>query len=277
MPLVQAKRRVENPQVVGRGGPIPFQPAACLGFEPTRRWNGVTVFLDPGHGGVDPGATPTVAGRTVTEKQVTLAVGMRALALLRGSGYRVVMSRVRDSTVARFGRADLHQGLLSPDAAQREIEARNLCANAAHADVLVGLHMNSFMDPSARGAETIYCPSRPFAARSRRLAELIQRSTVTAIRRSGLATVDRGILPDRDAGGAALTRQTENYHHLIQLGPPDPPWLPYPSLMPGAIVEPAFVSNPTEASFVLRASGQEVLAAALVDALDANFGRPGLA
>jgi hypothetical protein len=92
-----------------------------------------------------------------------------------------------------------------------------------------------------------------------------------------MATVDRGVLPDHDAGGAALTLQTENYHHLIQLGPADPPWLPYPSLMPGVIVEPAFVSNPAEASFVLSAQGQEVLAGALVDALDSYFGRPRLA
>jgi N-acetylmuramoyl-L-alanine amidase len=277
VPLVRAKGRVGNAELVGRGGPIPFSPAACLGFQPAGRWNGVTVFLDPGHGGVDPGATPTVGGRLIPEKQVTLAVAVRALALLRGSGYRVVMSRVRDSTVARVGAAALHQGRLIPDAAQREVEARNLCADTAHANVLVGLHMNSFSNPSASGAETIYCPSRPFAGRSRRLADLIQRSTVAARRRAGIATVDRGVLPDRYAGGAPLTPQTENYHHLIELGPADPPWLPHPSLMPGVIVEPAFVSNPTEASFVLSAAGQDVLAAALVDALDSYFGMRRLA
>jgi N-acetylmuramoyl-L-alanine amidase len=186
------------------------------------------------------------------------------------------MSRVGDSTVASFGAANLHQGLLSPGAAQREIEARNLCANAAHADVLVGLHMNSFIDPSASGAETIYCPGRPFAVRNRRLADLIQRATVAAMRRSGMATVDRGVLPDRDAGGAPFTPQTANYHHLIQLGPAEPPWLPYPSQMPGVVVEPAFLSNPGEASFVLSARGQEVLARAVVEALYSYFRRPGL-
>ncbi len=232
------------------------------------------MFVDPGHGGADPGATPVVAGRTVTEKHVTLALGIRALELLRGSGYRVIMSRTHDSTVATVRPGELHQGLLTPDAAQREIEARNLCANAAHADALVALHMNSFADPSAGGSETVYCPNRPFAARSRRLADLIQRAMVAGIRSSGTATVDRGVLPDREAGGAPLTPQTANYHHLIQLGPADAPWLPHPSRMPGALVEPAFLSNPSEASFVLSARGQEVLARALLDALNAYFGRP---
>ena len=274
-PVVHAAGADQSPRLVGRGGPIRSQPDACLSFAPTAHWNGATVFLDPGHGGVDPGAIAVVAARTVTEKQVTLAVGMRALSLLRGSGYRVVMSRVRDSTVASLRAVDLHRGVLTPDAAQHEIEARNLCANAAHADVLVALHMNAFVDPSASGTETVYCPSRPFAARSRRLAELIQRATLAELRDSGTAAIDRGFLPDQAAGGASLTPQTADYHHLIQLGPADPPWLPYPSLMPGILVEPVFLSNPGEASLVLSGRGQEALARALLDAVDSYFGRSG--
>jgi N-acetylmuramoyl-L-alanine amidase len=237
----------------------------------------LTAFVDPGHGGVDSGASPIVGGRVVAEKEVTLAVGLRVLALLRMVGYRVVMSRINDSTVARFGPGDLHQGLLIPTAEEREVEARNVCADAAHADVLLSVHMDSFIDPSASGAEAIYCPSRPFTARSRLLARLVQRAVVSAMRRSGMAALDRGVLPDREAGGPPLTVQTENYHHLIQLGPADPPWLPYPSLMPGVVVEPAFVSNPGESAFVRSAHGQEVLATALVEALDSYFRRSAVA
>jgi N-acetylmuramoyl-L-alanine amidase len=46
--------------------------------------------------------------------------------------------------------------------------------------------------------------------------------------------------------------------------------------MPGVVVEPAFLSNPGEASFVLSARGQEVLARAVVEALYSYFRRPGL-
>jgi N-acetylmuramoyl-L-alanine amidase len=258
----------------GRGGPIPFRPDACLRFEPRVPWNGATVFVDPGHGGADPGAMRRLGGRLVTEKQVTLGVGLRAVGLLLSSGYRVVLSRLADTTVASFGSSDLHQGLLTPDAAQREIEARNLCANAAHADVLVALHMNSFADPSAHGSETLYCPARPFASRSRRLAEVTQRAMLAAVRSAGIRAFDRGVLQDREAGGAPLTPQTANYHHLIELGPADPPWLPDPSLMPGVLVEPAFLSNPAEASFALSRRGQAALAHAVVDALDTYFGKP---
>jgi N-acetylmuramoyl-L-alanine amidase len=275
--LVQSTAAVRGVRRVGRGEPIRFERDACLGFAPTVHPNGVTVALDPGHGGVDPGATAVVAGRRLSEKQVTLAVGKRALSSLRGAGYRVVMSRVRDSTVASHGVADLHEGILTPDAAQREIEARNLCANAAHAEALIAIHMNAFSDPSALGTETVYCPSRPFARRSRRLANLIQRATLAALRGAGMAALSRGVLPDSAAGGAALTPQTAHYGHLIELGPADRPWLPYPSLMPGALVEPVFLSNPGEASFVLSRRGQEALARALLVALDAFFARTGVA
>ena len=172
--LVRVAPGVPSPSPIGRNGPIPYETDACLRFAPTTAWNGATVFLDPGHGGADPGAMSVLGGRIVTEKQVTLAVALRTLTLLRSSGYRVVMSRIGDTTVARLGPSSLHQGMLTPDAAQLEVEARSLCADAAHADVLVALHMNAFIDRTARRTETLYCPSRPFAARSHRLADLTQ-------------------------------------------------------------------------------------------------------
>jgi len=275
-PLVEAASGDQGPRLVGRGGPIRFQPGACLGFAPTTRWNGATVFLDPGHGGVDPGAIGVIAGRTVTEKQITLAVAMRALSLLRGSGYRVVMSRVRDSTVASLRAVDLHGRVLTADAAQREIEARNLCANAAHADVLVALHMNAFADPSAGGTETVYCPSRPFAARRRRLAELIQQAMLAGIRDSRMAAIDRRVLPDRAAGGTPLTAQTANYHHLIQLGPADRAMAPISQSHARSARRARLPEQSQRGFIVLSGRGQEALARALLDALDTYFGRTGV-
>jgi N-acetylmuramoyl-L-alanine amidase len=275
--IVVSRPPVQTAKLVGRGGPIEFVPGACLAFAPSGRWNGVTVFLDPGHGGVDTGTLGSVGGRIVTEKEVTLAIGMRAMTMLRSRGYRVVLSRTRDSTVVRYGASDLHQGVLVPDAAQREVEARDFCADAAHADVLISIHMNGFADPSASGAETFYCPSRPFAAHNLRLAGLVQRAMVAAFRGSGTMTSDRGVLPDREGGGAPLTPQTANYHHLIMLGPVDRPWLPYASKMPGVLVEPAFLTNPGQGAFVASRRGQNSLARGLVAAIDAYFDRPGAA
>lgn len=263
--------------LAGRGGPIPFEPDACVAFGPTGRANGRTVFLDPGHGGVDAGAISDAAGRTVMEKQVTLAIGVRALGILRTAGYRVVISRLADSTVARLGSSYLHDGALSPPGAEREIEARNLCANAAHADVLIALHEDSFVDPSASGSEAFYCPQRPFGAQSHRLASLLERAIVARLQGAGEHPLDRGVLPDSEAGGISLTPETANYDHLIELGPADRPWLPYPSSMPGVLVEPLFLSNPSEAAIAASPRGQAAIASAVLDAVDAYFGRSAVA
>jgi hypothetical protein len=49
---------------------------ACVSFRPVRARNGHSVFLDPGHGGIDSGATGvTAAERPVVEKQLTLRPG----------------------------------------------------------------------------------------------------------------------------------------------------------------------------------------------------------
>jgi N-acetylmuramoyl-L-alanine amidase len=250
-------------------------PGACTEFAPAGRWNGATVFLDPGHGGIDPGAISRAAGTAVYEKQVTLAVGLRALGLLRGLGYRVVMSRTADETVARHGPRGLVAGVLSPDAAQREIVARDVCADEAGAQALIGLHMDSFGDPTVAGAETFYARGRPFSTRSRLLADYVQQALLARLRRAGLAALDRGVLPDFEGGGAPLTAQTADYHHLIELGPADRPWLDHPSSMPGILTEPLFLTNPREEAFALSARGQLAIAGALAGALDRWFGTKG--
>jgi N-acetylmuramoyl-L-alanine amidase len=257
--------------LVGRGGPIRFQVGACVAYAPTGRWNGRTVLLDPGHGGLDPGALGTISGRTVAEKRVTLAVGLRALALLRHAGFRVVLSRVRDSTVARLGAADRSGNLLTATGVLRDLAARNLCANAARASVLVGIHMDAFGDRSVAGSETIYCRDRRFGRRSRQLATLVQHAVLAGLRRAGRTVPDRGILDDHGTGAPAFTAQGAAYGHWLELGPARPPWFRYPSQMPAVIVEPLFLSNPVEAGIALSRAGRLALAGGLVQALDVYF------
>lgn len=177
----------------------------------------MTVFLDAGHGGLDTGATSSTGGRTATEKDLALAIVRRALTSLRQRGFRVVISRNADSTVARPRSADLAGRLLTPAAIKRDIVARNFCANAARADFAVSVHLNSFDDPSVGGTETIYSANRPFSSRNRRLATRLQDAVYARLVRAGLAAADRGIRTDDGAGAAALTRQAAAYGQLLQL------------------------------------------------------------
>jgi N-acetylmuramoyl-L-alanine amidase len=260
--------------LIGRGGPVRFQSGACVALAPAGRWNGRTVFLDPGHGGPEPGAPASGADPAATEKQLTLAIGLQALALLRANGFRVVMSRIGDSTVGRLQPEDVAGGLITPAGIRHDIAARNSCANAAHTDLLISIHLNWFQDPSWHGDETIYCAARPFSRRSLRLATLVQAALLASFRRAGWQVPDRGVLTDREAGTPALTAQGDRYGHLLVLGPADPPWFHSPSLMPGVLIEPLFLSNQAEAQVALTHAGQLAIARGLAQAVEAYWHLP---
>lgn len=265
-----AAARQRDSRLVGRGGPVAFAPGACVAFAPVTGWNGRTVFLDPGHGGRDSGFT-TAFGGSVSESHVVLAIARRALAVLRRSGFRVVISRLDDSSVARLGPPDTDGRLLTAAGVHRDVVARNVCANAGKANALVAIHLNSFADPAVGGPETIYNASRPFRRRNLRLASLLQRAMLTSLARAGWSGHDRGIVTDRAVGGDPLTPQAAAYGQLLELGRADPPWLRYPSLMPGAVVEPLFLTSPAEARLALTRAGQIAIARGIADGLDSYF------
>jgi N-acetylmuramoyl-L-alanine amidase len=240
------------------------QAGACMSFAPTAGSAGKTVFLDPGHGGIDPGVVGTVAGPQVIEKHLALAVASRLATLLRADGYRVVMSRVRDTSVARLSAGDTVAGSLTASAVHRDLVERAACANAARASVLLSIHFNGFDDPSIGGTETFYDSARQFAPLNERLARDVQRAVVTT-----LGTADRGVWRDDDAVAPALTPSGEMYGHLIELGPAEKGWVDDPSRMPGALVEPLFLTNPAEARYAADPAGQQRIAVGLRDGLEA--------
>ena len=80
-----------------------FAAGACVAFAPTAGNRNETVFLDAGHGGIDPGGVGTTeSGRIITEAAETLRVELDATSLLRADGFRVVVSRTTNSTVVRL-------------------------------------------------------------------------------------------------------------------------------------------------------------------------------
>lgn len=269
--LTALSRPRRESRLVGRGGDIEFTSDACRAFDPSGRWNGSTVFLDPGHGGVDPGAVPRHDVTADTEKVFTNAIVQETLPLLRDAGYRVVLSRTGDSSVARLRPGDLRGGSLTIPAARREIFARINCANTSGADVLVSVHLNANADASAAGAETLYNTNRDFSARSRTLADRLHDAIVVSMRESGWPIRDRGVTVDGTGDGEPHTREAAAYGQLLQLGPAAPPWFTSPSRMPGAVIEPLFLTNPGEARRVTTTAGRAAIARGIVEGLEAYF------
>ncbi|MFX0541043.1 N-acetylmuramoyl-L-alanine amidase [Roseovarius sp. S4756] len=128
-----------TPEAFAAGAGVPNQPGwdlpepADLGVAAAPQDDGALVIvLDPGHGGIDPGAAE---GETM-EKDVMLAFARELKeALLRRGDIRVVMTREDDSFVS--------------------LERRVAIAHAANADLFLSLHADSLGEGGARGA-TIY-------------------------------------------------------------------------------------------------------------------------
>ncbi len=250
--------------------PSAFVPGACVAFPPTAGNRGLTVFLDAGHGGIDPGAVgATEAGRIIEEADLTLAVEMDATTILRGAGFRVVVSRTGDTTVARNGPGDVDNGLFTVQGSHNDVAARDVCANEAHANVLMGVYLDSG-SPANAGSVTGYDAVRPFAADNLRLAQLVQRDVLAAMNAHGWTIPDGGVLPDSELG-SALSSQAVAYGHLMLLGPAETGYFTTPSQMPGALIEPLFVTDPFEGSIAASSLGQQVIAAGLANAIEGYF------
>jgi N-acetylmuramoyl-L-alanine amidase len=231
---------------------------ACVSLSPTDVGPGQTVFIDPGHGGLDPGVVGGTAAHQVLEKDATLAVARRLSDLLRADGYRVVMARTQDTTVLNLTAADSVMGALTGTAVHRDLLARVACANAAEAAALVSIHFDAFTDPAVGGTGTFYDSARTFTAANRRLATTLQAALVAA-----LGTDDRGVWTDDQLAAPTLTSSGSTYGHLIELGPKFAGWVDDPSQMPGVLVEPLFLTNPAEARLASDEAGQQKIAIAL--------------
>src|SRR5437762_2721395 len=122
----------------------------------------------------------TSAGASVSEKDVTLAVGLAVAPLLRADGFGVVLSRTTDTTVAQLDSGDQAGGVLTVQGVYHDLKARIDCANTAHANFLVAIHFDA-AESSVRGAETIYDTARPFRSDNQRLAQLVQQEVVLSL------------------------------------------------------------------------------------------------
>jgi N-acetylmuramoyl-L-alanine amidase len=250
--------------------PALFSPGACMAFPPTNGDQHETVFLDAGHGGIDPGAVGTTeSGKTIDEATVNLAIELDTMAILRGQGYRVVVSRTQNTSVTKLTPADVSGGLLTVQGAFNDVAARDVCANMAGADILVGIYMDSG-GPWNAGCVTGYDADRPFSAENLRLATLLQDDVLGALNAQGYGIPDEGVQPDTELG-SALDSAALAYGHLILLGPAKAGYFDTPSEMPGALIEPLFITDSFEGSIAASALGQQVIAAALAQAITEYF------
>ncbi len=253
---------------IGPLDPSQFAPNACVAFASTRGDRHKTVFLDAGHGGPDPGALGhTSTGQQLQEKQLTLPVVLDAAQLLEANGYRVVVSRTADTAIIPMTPADLGSGGETSAAKHADTIARITCAKLANAFVMVSVHFDADYSSSVTGAMTFYDPGRTFSAQNQQLATLLQADIVSALDATGASVRDRGALSSVGAG-SSTSSSDRSYGRLLLLGPAKPGYNDSPSMMPGALVEPLFISNHGEGDLAEGQTGQMAIASGITNAIN---------
>lgn len=255
--------------------PTLFATGSCVDYPPTQGDRGKTVFLDAGHGGLDPGGVGTTqSGMTIYEADETLPVELDVMALLRADGYRVVVSRTGPSTALRLAPADVSDGVLSLKGAHDDVAARAECAADANAQALVGIYYNAGGSPQDAGSVTVYDDDRPFAADNLRLADLVQDDVLSGLNTQGWGIPNDGVQSDAgfgsmdgDASGG-LAEEAADYNHLMLIGPAMSGYFTTPSQMPGVAIEPLYITDPFEGTIAASSSGQSVIARGIASAVE---------
>ena len=190
------------------------------------------IFLDPGHGGSDPGA---VSGG-VREKDLTLSVYNKVSSKLASLGYTVLTSRNVDKYV---------------DLVERAAQANNVSA-----DMLLSIHFNAGGQGVFRGIETYYYQAQEDRVpkinkenhtnaerleRSRKLANKVQHNLLYQT-----GATDRGV----KRASFTVLRETS---------------------IPSILVELGFIDNPEERNKIITNEYQERLANGIVDGIVAYY------
>ena len=186
-----------------------------------------TVMLDPGHGGSDCGAV----GKRFQEKVLTLLIAQRVKAHLETMGYRVLMTRGDDRTVA-----------LSPRA-KKAVDAK--------VDLFISIHINSASNSAVRGVETfaLAAPGAPSSGSGNVVytrypgdAALLNSTALAMSVQQALRQMVKA--PDRGMKRARFVVIRENR-------------------CPAILIECGFISNRSEENLLGTASYRESLARAI--------------
>ncbi len=223
----------------------------------------VTVVLDPGHGGEDPGA---VGRRGNYEKNVTLSIAHRLKAKIDAEpNMRSVLTRDSDYFVPLGKRVQK--------------------ARRVQADLFVSVHADAFVKPTARGS-SVYVLSENGAsstaarwlAQKENAADLIGGANFavkdkhlarTLLDLSQTATINDSLKLGKDVLGELGRINTLHRGHVEQAGfavlkAPD---------IPSILVETAFISNPDEERRLADEDYQDRMADAILRGIKRYFAK----
>ncbi|MDQ6670510.1 MAG: N-acetylmuramoyl-L-alanine amidase [Chloroflexota bacterium] len=220
-----------------------------------------SVTLDAGHGGTEIGTSHTFADGTIlAEKDLNLRVMLRVRDLLQQGGFQVATTRTRDSQVNTDKRDLTGDGKVT---LSDDLQARVDFANNNASDIFVSIHFNGISEPNVKGTYVFFDPDRPFADRSKALAELVDKELAGSLKAAGYTTVDHGATKDTSILGG-------NHYYLLS---PRTAVVPRPSQMPAIIGEGLFLTNADDANAAAKDAIVEAVARGYVEGIKDYFAR----
>ena len=200
---------------------VASQPATMSVDEFSRHaTGGMTICLDPGHGGSDPGANAF----GTKESDLTLKIAQYCKEELSKYDVNVVMTRTTDTRLSEEAAMDL----------KNRVEV----AKKAGASYFISIHINSAANSAAKGAEVYYpntSGNKNLSSNGQNLAKAIQSQLAS------LGLYDRGIKIRNYTDGTTSSNPNssdQDYYGVIRYAKQ--------ANITGLIVEHCFISNKDE-------------------------------
>lgn len=223
----------------------------------------ITIALDPGHGGEDPGA---VGRRGSHEKNVTLSIARRLKAKIDAEpGMRAMLTRDGDYFVPLY---------------QRVRKARSV-----RADLFVSVHADAFIRPDARGSSVFVLSERGASSAAARWlakkendADLVGGVNLAShdghLARTLLDLSQTAAINDSMKVGRAVLDEIGDINTLHKAHVEEAGFavLKAPDI-PSILVETAFISNPEEERRLNDRAYQDTMAEAILRGIKRHFER----
>lgn len=263
----RAPVRAPEAEVASRGpavaGPVPAGGSVAVLAAGPALSRPYTIVVDAGHGGRDPGMRGAVVdGQAFSEAKVTLQVADRLRAALEARGFRVLMTRTRDTLI--------------------NLDHRGPIANRGNGDLFISVHVNAanprWNNPTAaRGFETFYLSTartedEAHVANMENDVVRFETEVETPRAHDALSFIMNDLARNehlRESSDIATTIQRKL--NVIHPGPNRGVKqaglrVLVTAYMPAVLVEIGFGTNPAEARWMLSERGQDDAAQAIADA-----------
>lgn len=226
----------------------------------------MTIVIDPGHGGYDPGAVATLNGKQYRESDIALSVALKVGRMIEKSMPQVNVIYTRAS--------DKHWSTNKT----RDLQARVDIANKADASLFLSIHCNAAKATSASGAVTLIMgESSPKRIQQNAdviedayrddLVDMSDAATAAAVR-AYIKTVQFTLLQNSNTFANLLQKYHKNavgHGNRRSLVYGQPLWVLCYTQMPGVLTEIGFMSNKHDLQIMATDAGQQKIAKAIFD------------